>query len=138
MLDKLSKEVSKLSTADAITQEMQFAVRSLAQPLTAGESVKSCIRRVSRNTGLTFRQVKRLWYGDWPALPACIYQDVKEKAAAHDRLQQARAEASDNLEMLRSLHARLSTTDPDFYRAEIDALECALAGSSPRNRTGDV
>lgn len=100
-------------TAEEIQTEIARLLRQLANPVTAGESVKTCIRRASTRAGLPYGQTKKLWYREWQNIPAYMADNIREKAAAHDRkLKQAAYQAV----------VALQESDPDFYRDCIEAM----------------
>lgn len=108
-------EKEKLSAVQTIRLEMQEKVRRLAMPCEPGEGVKSCLRRVSRLTGLDQGEVKRIWYGEWRRIPADIADRIREATEAHER------RLDQELAALRQRHAALyglahHGADPEFYR----------------------
>lgn len=100
-------------TAEQVQDEIARLLKQLADPVVAGESVKMCIRRASTRAGLPYGQTKRLWYREWRDIPAFMADNIREKAAAHDRrLKQAAYQAV----------VALQESDPDFYRDCIEAM----------------
>lgn len=112
-----STEKDKLSPVETIRFEMSNSVKALASPCEPGESIKSCVRRVAMRTGLTFGQVRRLWYAEWNVIPAHVADKLREASEHHDRLLKAN--------MLRAV-AAMQESDPDFYRDQIEAMGLAL------------
>lgn len=114
MLDDPSTEKDKLSAVEIIRVEMQEKVRRLATPCEPGESVKSCVRRVSRATGLTFGQVRRLWYSEWRIIPAHVADRIREAVHAHDRrvIETIESNKRRNAALYAILH---HSSDPEFY-----------------------
>lgn len=100
-------------TAEQVQDEIAKLLRRLADPVVAGESVKACIRRASTRAGIPYGQTKRLWYREWSAIPAFVADQIRERTAAHDRNLKA--------SMVEAI-AAMQSTDPDFYRAAIEAL----------------
>ena len=100
-------------TAEDIQDEISRLLRRLADPVQAGESVKACIRRASQRAGLPYGQGKRLWYRETRNIPAFLADEIRERAAAHDRrLQQAAFKAI----------VALQESDPDYYRRCIEEV----------------
>ncbi|MEN6306016.1 MAG: hypothetical protein ABFD96_25045 [Armatimonadia bacterium] len=102
-----------MTTAEQIQDEISALLRRLAEPVTAGESVKACIRRASMRSGLPFNQTKRLWYREWGTIPAHVADNIRQRASAHDRrLKQAAYQAV----------VALQDSDPEFYRDCIEDM----------------
>ena len=102
-----------MRTAHQIQDEISALLRRLADPAVAGESVKACIRRAATRAGLTYCQTKKLWYRETRNIPAYVADEIRERAARHDR------------ELKRAAFQALVTmqaTDPQFYRSCIEAL----------------
>lgn len=114
-------------TAEHVQEEIAKLLRRLAEPVVAGESVKACIRRASMRAGLPYGQVKRAWYFEWATIPAFVADQIRERAAAHDQ----RLKAS----MVEALSA-MQTSDPDFYRAAIEALGAVMLPGGDVSRRG--
>lgn len=104
-------------TAERVQDEMAALLRRLADPVVAGESVKACLRRASMRAGIPHGQTKRLWYSEMSTIPAFLADQIRERAAAHDR--KLKASMVDAL-------AAMQTSDPDFYRSATEALSAAL------------
>ena len=100
-------------SAEAIQDEISVALRRLADPVVAGESVKACIRRAATRAQIPYGQAKRGWYGEIKRIPADLYLHIKAKAAAHDKRLQANMFAA---------IAAMQESDPDFYREHIQAI----------------
>jgi hypothetical protein len=121
-------EAVKMSTAtispEQVQDEISRALRQLASPVLAGDSVKECIRRASRRTGVPYGQVRRAWYKSWRSIPAYVADTIRIKAAEHERAARRN--------MVRAI-AAMQTTDPAAYRDCIAHLgECLL----PDDRAG--
>lgn len=118
-----------MTTAEQVQDEISILLRRLADPVVAGESVKACIRRASVRAGLPPGQVKRLWYREWSTIPAHVADQIREKAAHHERsLKRSIVEAI----------SVMQTLDPDFYRSVIEAAGEVLlpGGDLPRSGSG--
>lgn len=115
-------------TAEGVQAEISALLKRLADPVTAGESVKSCIRLASMRAGIPYNQTKKLWYREIRNIPAFVADQVRERAAAHDRkLKQAAFEAV----------VALQESDPEFYRDCIEGLgEILLPERGSRRASG--
>lgn len=110
-----------------IQEEISNLLRALADPVTAGESVKACIRRASMRAGLPYGQTKRLWYRERTNIPAHVADAIRERAGQHERrLKRSVVEAI----------SVMQTTDPDFYRDVIEAAGAVLLPERNRSRSG--
>ena len=104
-----------MCSIEAVQDQMQVAVRRLATPCEPGETVKACVRRVATRTGLSFDEVRRLWYRRWRVIPAYVADTIRNAVEAHERkLDQA-------YEARRARQAALyalthESSDPEFYR----------------------
>lgn len=106
-----------MATAEQVQDEISRLLRQLACPVTAGESVKACIRRAALKTGLTFNQTKRLWYSEWREVPAHVADNIRTAAHIHDRkLKQSMVEA---LSVMQSV-------DPEYFADLIQEVGAAL------------
>ncbi len=63
-------------TPDSVMQETQTMMRGMADSLGA-VSVKEVCNKLSRLTGLTTGQVKRLLYREWAVVPAHVFLNVQ-------------------------------------------------------------
>lgn len=102
-----------MTSAESVTQEISALLRQLASPVEAGESVKACIRRASMRSGLSFNQTKKCWYREYRSIPAHIADQIRERAADHERKLKQSA--------LQTLLA-MQRSDPDLFRESIEAL----------------
>lgn len=109
-----------MHTAQQVQDEIATLLRRLADPVAAGDSVKACIRRASVRAGLTYGQTKKCWYREVSTIPAHVADQIRERAAAHDRKLKA--------SMVEALCA-MQQSDPDFYRSAIESLSEALLPS---------
>jgi hypothetical protein len=73
-----------MSNAEAVQDEISDLLRRLASPVAAGESVKECIRRASKRSGVPYGQVRRAWYKNWRLIPAYVADQIRQRAAQHD------------------------------------------------------
>lgn len=111
-------------TAEDIREEIARLLKRLADPVTAGESVKACIRRASMRAGLNYGQAKRLWYRETRNIPAFMADAIRERAIEHDRkLKRQMVEAI----------SIMQATDPEFYRDVIEAAGAALLPGGKRS-----
>ena len=102
-----------MTTAEQVQDEISALLRQLASPSEPGESVKACIRRAARNSGLTFNQARHGWYREWKNIPAHVADQIRQRAAEHDRkLKQA---------AFQTLLA-MQKSDPELFRESIEAL----------------
>ena len=117
-----------MRTADQIQNEMSVLLRRLADPAVAGESVKACIRRAATRAGLTYCQTKKLWYRETRNIPAYVADEIRERAARHDReLKRAALQAL----------VTMQEVDPEFYRSCIEALgQMVLSNSHSDGEAG--
>lgn len=98
---------NSMHTAEQVQAEISALLRLLASPVTAGESVKACVRRASVRAGLPYGQVKRMWYREWREIPAHVADIIRERARQHDKKLKAA--------MFQSIVA-MQDSDPAFYR----------------------
>jgi hypothetical protein len=120
MMEVRSAKGEKMSTAETVQDEISSLLRQLANPVTAGDSVKSCIRRASMRAGLPYGQTKRLWYREWHDIPAFVADNIRERANIHDRKLKHAA--------FQTLVA-MQNSDPEFFGSCIEALgEILLPG----------
>jgi len=121
----IREERKLVRTAEEIQDEIARLLRRLADPVVAGESVKACIRRASTRAGLSYGQTKRCWYKEMRNIPAHVADEIRERAAAHDRrLQQAAFQAI----------IALQDSDPDYYRECIEKVGDILLPVSGKRR----
>lgn len=117
-----------MTTAEDVQDEISRLLKKLADPVTAGESVKACIRRASMRAGLTYGQTRKYWYREIRNIPAFVADDIREKAAAHDRrLRNAAFEAL----------VAMQESDPEYFRECIEGLgEILLPDGAGRRAVG--
>lgn len=97
------------------------ALRELSEPWTPGDRVKAAIQRAARASGLPYWRAFDIWYRKARRI------DHSEIVAIADAIEKKRdREARNELQELRTrlakLESRLSQTDPEFYRPQIDFL----------------
>lgn len=113
----MSEDQSEFSTMSSVS-EASSLVRQVAEPRDVSDSVKAAIVRAARRLGFEPSRTKDLWYGHARRIDA----------AEMDRLRDVAAKREAKLLRTQILAARnaLATTDAEFHRPQIDALECAL------------
>lgn len=111
------------------------ALRELAEPRPGGEFVKEAINRAAKRAGFQFWRASDLWYGKARRLEE-FEADQLADALDKKRREDARNELRNLKLRIVALEARLAQSDPDFHRADIDALRFAAGsgGGSPRGR----
>jgi hypothetical protein len=77
---------------------------------------KTWLARVARKTGVSYRQIKSLWYGESVNPKADVAIDVLSAA------QNAREEARRLATRFESLAGAMNATDSDFYSDDVAAL----------------
>jgi 6-phosphogluconolactonase/glucosamine-6-phosphate isomerase/deaminase len=113
MAEKSSVKADKMSSAEAVQNEISQLLRQLACPVAAGDSVKALIRRAAHRTGLPYSKTKRYWYSEVRVVPAHDADNIRTAAQSHeDRLKRT---------LLENLMA-FQTSDPTFYREAIEKL----------------
>jgi hypothetical protein len=129
-LDMRDKSSESVMSALA---EAQTLVRRIAEPCTAGDSVKAQMLRASRRVGLGFNRIRSIWYADQRVSVSAVEMDVlrraagarEQKAEAHRDELVIRVEALE--QQLRALASRIPQ-DADFYGAQADLLRSAVRG----------
>lgn len=114
--------------SSAVNDEISALLKRLAEPVEAGDNVKACIRRAAERSGLTFNQARHGWYREWKNIPAHVAEQVRKRAAEHDReLKHA---------TLQTLLA-MQKSDPEFYREAVETLGALLrdAGEARSDRS---
>lgn len=64
-------------SADAVSLEIQETLHEMADAHAPREGLKQVFLWLSRQTGLTSGQVKRLWYAEWSVIPAHVFLAVR-------------------------------------------------------------
>jgi len=116
-----------MTSADQVTEEISQLLRQLASPVSPGESVKACIQRASMRSGLSFIQAKKCWYREYRTIPAHIADQVRQRAAEHDRRLKAAA-----FQTILAMQA----SDPDLYRQCIEELGDLFSAEREARRAG--
>ena len=65
----------------SVELEASSILRGLAEPVSAGESIKALINRAARKAGMTTSRTRKIWYGEAKAILA-QEMDALRKAAA--------------------------------------------------------
>lgn len=110
----------------AIVSEMQAGLRTIAEPVHAGESVKALINKAARRTGFEYWRAREIWYGRARRIDASELEIVRACLRKQEK-------ASLNAEMA-AMHARVSrlealftTQDPEFFGPDVSAVREQLA-----------
>lgn len=117
-----SAQKENQSVSQSASAEMSQVVKKLAFPSEPGESAKSCIRRVAKDTKLGFGVIKRIWYKERKIIPTELSDFLREavKRQEHDIDQRIAA--------LRERQARYyalthHSMDQEFYRVRAAETE---------------
>src|ERR1700761_323592 len=92
----------------------QIEIEIIAGPYDGNR--KGWLARAARRSGLTYRQVKALWYGESVNPKTSVAIDVL--TAAQDAREEARRLAS----RFESLAGAMNASDPDFYSEDVTSL----------------
>ncbi len=107
-------------------------MRLLAEPYTAGEGVKSAVRRAARRAGLDTGLGKRLWYGEARRIDSEVMDQLRQSAGDTKALEQA-------LAARRALYATLTRADAILALPPADVARDvgheASRQDRPRHRT---
>lgn len=109
----------------SIAAEMQSVVLHAAEPVQAGETIKSQQRRAwERLSRPSFWRLRAAWYGEAGCWSARAVEDMRRRHAA--RLQKE-AKAREHIDQLGTLFAGVAARleaagDSDFHRHDINAL----------------
>ena len=113
--------------SSAVRDEISALLKRLAEPVQVGETVKTCIRRAAERSGLTYNQARHGWYGEWKYIPAHVADQIRNRAAEHDRkLKQAA------FETIRAMQA----SDPALFRECIEELSDLLGSDREARSAG--
>ena len=112
------------------------SLRELAEPWVGGEKIKIVIDRAARRAGLAYWRAYDIWYGKARRI------EPFERDAINDAVDRKRREATRNelhelrfrLEKLESLLVR---SDPEFHRADVDAVRSQIRTIHGIRRTSD-
>lgn len=117
---------------------LRSLVAEVAGPRLPTDNRKSWLNRAARSAGVSYRQIKGLFYGeisDPLHRSARLLRDAAERDSAAKRA--AKDEALSAIRTLMARRDKLAATDPDFFSEEISAIEHALRSmvgtSSPRD-----
>ena len=110
--DKAS-ERSDMSTS----VEAQGLIRSCAEPVRAGESVKALIRKAARKTGLSFGRARSLWYAEARVVRADEMDALRRAANSMRAVENGRAEDADLRSMLAEISRRLDSIEQSLARS---------------------
>lgn len=116
-----------MTSAEKVQDEISALLRQLASPSEPGESVKACIRRAARNSGLTFNQARHGWYREWKNIPAHIADQIRQRATEHDRKLKAAA--------FQTILA-MQESDPALFRECIEELGDLFGPEREARRVG--
>lgn len=106
-------------------------IATVAGPRDWGDTRESWLARVPRRVStVTFRTVKALWYGEIDNPMHWAARDIRREA---ERIK-ARDEATALAVQYQAIAGGMRAQDQDFYRAEIDRLECAIRALRGQDR----
>ena len=96
---------------------MRELIAAVAGPVMIQDNRKSWLSRAARNSGLTFRTIKALFYGEItdPYHPAVTR--LKETA-----IDTGRKEARSLATQFETIAGAMNAADPDFYSSDVAAL----------------
>lgn len=101
----------------------------VAGPRQWTDTRESWLARAARRAGISYRQVKSIWYGE------IADRDHRSVRLLRDAAEQnARGEASELANKLETIARGMRASDPDFYREDMSALVDVARGL--RNRFG--
>ena len=107
---------------------MRELVEAVAGPRQWSDTRESWLSRAARRSGLSFRTVKAVWYGE-----------IKDES--HSSIRLLRHAALQRTEALASrfetIARGMESADPDFYSAEVLGLINAARALRGLDRTGD-
>lgn len=116
---RLEMSDKRLGSSDmSSVAEASILVRRLAEPRPAGDKVKAAIVRAARRCGLTYVRTREIWYENARRIEAREMDELRRRAE--------RAEVELAIANLVALRRSLATTDSDFHRPQIAALDDAL------------
>ena len=121
MLEKPSRNLDMTAIVEA-----SILIRQVAEPRPVGDSVKAAIVRASRRLGFGFSRTKTIWYGEAFRINAEEMDALRRATARRKREEVAHAEAVVAIDRLVALREALASTDPDFNRPLIAALDDAI------------
>jgi hypothetical protein len=101
--------------------DARAAVRRISEPWRCGDTVKSAINRVSKETGLSHTRIRDIWYGDARRIDAHEIEKI-EAAERRKQIKVAKDEYAQLRTQMARLEAMLRSIDPDFHSEAVDAL----------------
>lgn len=125
----------------ALAIEMQQLVRSAAEPVAPGETVKAQMRRAWAVLGRPpYWRLRAAWYGEAGCWSGAAVLDFQSRARAREtreaKARDSAGEAAAALVALRRAYA--SSGDQDFHRGQIVAIDAALAAMGADDRAVDA
>ncbi len=108
---------------------MRNLVEAVAGPRTWSDTRQSWLNRAARRSGLSFRTIKGIWYGEI----------TDESHAAIQLLRRTANDTSPEVlaQRLETLARGMVTTDANFYRADVRALIDAVRALRGLDRPRD-
>ena len=97
---------------------------------------KSWLARVARSTGVPFRQIKSLYYGECSDPKHSVATNILT-AAEQARIRETKTNARVVAEYLTRYAQTAAATDPNFNEPQIDAALSVLRQISGGNNAGD-
>jgi len=92
------------ATPETVTGYCKAMVRTMSEQAAPSAPLKEKFHRLARATGLTEGQAKRLFYGEWSAIPAHVFLAVQSAYRHH--LDRARRRAEHQAALYRDLSER--------------------------------
>lgn len=123
--DRSSCRICSSEQMEALAVEMQTLVLDAAEPVRAGETIKSQQRRAwERLQRPAFWRLRAAWYGEAGCWSGTAIEDMRRRSAARLQKEAKQREHVDKLGTLfAGVAARLQAgTDADFHQHDIDAL----------------
>jgi hypothetical protein len=111
--------------------KMRDLIAAVAGPVQLSDNRKSVLSRAARNSGLTFRQVKALFYGEITDPYHRAARKLKDAA-----VQAGRKEARSLAAQFETIAGGLNARDEDFHREDVAALIGAARLLRGLDRTG--
>lgn len=107
---------------------MRELVASVAGPLEYSDNRKSWLSRAARRSGLSYRTIKSIWYGE-----------ITDESHHSIRLLKHTADARTEIlaRRLETIARGMEATDSDFYRSDVSALIHAIRALRNLDRTGN-
>lgn len=109
-----------MSESTSGVNRVRKEIAIVAGPREWGDTRESWLARVSMKVRtVPFRTVKALWYEEITDPDHWAARDIRRAA----QIIEARREANALADQYQTIAAGMSSSDPDFFRAEIDRLE---------------